>query len=74
MSYTPTTWIDRNVQYPNRYTDELANVKTFTESPGTIMQAGTAVNASNLNKIEVGLSSVSPAADIYNYFNVGGAL
>jgi hypothetical protein len=58
MAYTPTTWRDRVVQYPNRYakTGETTTEVTLTLSAGTVTQAGTAVNATNLNKIETGVS------------------
>jgi hypothetical protein len=52
MPYTRTTWVDRQVQYPTRFTDELSNVKTFTASPGTIIEEGTLVDAAKLNNIE----------------------
>jgi hypothetical protein len=57
MSYTTTTWSDRIVQFPNRYTktDETVNQVTLSLSPGTITQNGTPVNAGNLNKIEEGI-------------------
>lgn len=57
MSYTKTNWTDRVVQYPNRYTDELANVKTFTANPGTITEAGTTITASRMNNIETGVET-----------------
>lgn len=58
MTYSKTTWLDRVVQYPNRYskTGETSLEVTLTASPGTVTQSGTAVNASNLNKIETGVS------------------
>lgn len=57
MSYTKTTWSDRVVQYPYRYskTGETSVEVTLTASPGTVTAAGTAVNATNLNKIETGV-------------------
>jgi vancomycin resistance protein YoaR len=55
MAYVKTVWVDRNVQYPNRYTDELANTKTFTPSPGTVTQLGTTVTATRMNNIETAL-------------------
>lgn len=57
MSYNMTTWQDRVVEFPNRYTKtgETASQVTLALNPGTVTQAGTAVNASNLNKIEQGI-------------------
>ena len=57
MAYTKTTWADRNVQYPNRYskTGETTTEVTLTASPGTVTAAGTALSAANLNKIETGV-------------------
>jgi hypothetical protein len=55
MSYVKTTWTDRQVQYPNRYKDQDDTVYTFSRDEGTITDAGTAVNATNLNKLEDGL-------------------
>jgi hypothetical protein len=58
MAYTKTTWLDRVVQYPNRYakSGETSTQVTLTGDFGTVTQSGTAVNASNLNKIETGVS------------------
>ena len=53
--YTKNTWIDRNVEFPHRYEDELGNIKTFTSSPGTVTEEGTAVTASKMNNIENGI-------------------
>jgi hypothetical protein len=65
MGYTKNTWTDRNVQYPNRYTDELSNVKTFTASPGTITEAGTKVTASRMNNLEGGIESAHKGTHVY---------
>lgn len=60
MAYTKTNWVDRVVQYPTKYTASGAVTGdiTLTANPGTITQAGTPVNASNLNKIEDKLFSL----------------
>ena len=57
MAYTKTTWTDRAVQYPTRYAKSLetSSSVTLTADPGTVTNAGTAVNASNLNNIETGV-------------------
>lgn len=74
MAYTPTTWTDRNVQYPRRYTDELSNVKTFTPNEGTISNAGTAVTAAVMNNIETGIQENRQARSSYLYNTISGGL
>lgn len=71
MGYSKTTWTDRNVQYPNRYTDELSNVKTFTASPGTVTAAGTKVTASNMNNLETGVEAAHKGTHVYGASSVG---
>lgn len=65
MTYLKTTWADRVVQYPYRYakSGETSVEVTLQASPGTVTAAGTAVNATNLNKIETGLYDESIAND-----------
>jgi hypothetical protein len=53
--YSKETWVDRSVQYPRRYQDELTNVKTWTPDPGTVTEAGTDITATRMNKIESGI-------------------
>ena len=57
MSYVTTTWQDRIVEFPNRYTktNETTNEVTLALNPGSVTQAGTAVNAGNLNNMEQGI-------------------
>lgn len=57
MAYTKTTWVDRAVQYPGRYTksNETTTSVTLVADPGTVTAAGTAVNANNLNNVETGV-------------------
>lgn len=76
MAYTKTTWLDRVVQYANRYTksNESATEVTLVQSPGVITQAGTLVNAALMNKMEDGILYSSVSANIYQYKNVGGSL
>jgi hypothetical protein len=54
MQYLKTKWTDRVVQYPNRYdkSGETSAQVTLVANPGTVTQAGTPLNAANLNKIE----------------------
>jgi archaellum component FlaG (FlaF/FlaG flagellin family) len=46
-------FIDRSVQYPDRYTiTEIdANTVELVAEPGTVVQLGTPINATNLNAI-----------------------
>lgn len=66
MTYSKTTWADRIVQYPYRYskTGETSTEVTLNASPGTITTAGTSVNATNLNKIEQGIYDESTTNDM----------
>lgn len=54
MAYEKTNWTDRVVQKPRTYTmqNNSDGTVTLTPAPGTVTQAGTPVNAANLNKIE----------------------
>lgn len=65
MAYSPTVWTDRAVSTPNTYTKsgETSSEVTLVAKPGTVTQAGTAINASNMNKIETGLVSAAATAD-----------
>lgn len=65
MGYNKTTWADRNVQFPSRYTDELNNVKTFTPNPGTIIDAGTKATAARMNNIEIAVEATHKGTHIY---------
>lgn len=59
MPYTKTTWVDRLVQFPNRFTkaSETSIGVTLTADPGTVTQAGTPISAANMNKIENGIAN-----------------
>lgn len=58
MAYTPTEWKDRIVQNPRTFQiqNNADGTVTLTPKPGTVVQEGTPVNATNLNNIEQGLS------------------
>lgn len=62
MAYSKTTWLDRAVEFVNRYTKsgETSTEVTLVQSPGTITQAGTPLNATNLNKLEQGVADALP--------------
>lgn len=55
MAYTKRTWLDRVVQFPMRFRDQNNNQLTLTADSGTITQAGTPINAANLNQLEQGV-------------------
>lgn len=59
MPYTKTNWVDRSVQYPNRFTRTTAGgFDTLTPAPGTITAAGTPITANALNNLENGVENV----------------
>lgn len=70
IGYVVTTWQDRIVQYPSRYTktNETVSSVTLTADPGTVTQAGTQVTAANLNNMETGISQAH--TEINNIFAV----
>jgi hypothetical protein len=83
VAYSKTSWVDRMVQYPNRFTksSETPTQVTLAADPGVVTNAGTPISASNLNKIEQGLYDAHIAADaalvarnLYAYKNMGGSL
>jgi hypothetical protein len=58
MAYNKTIWQDRVVEKPRTYTmtDNGDGTVTLTPAPGNVVQAGTPVNATNMNKIEQGIA------------------
>jgi hypothetical protein len=53
MPYTKTSWADRLVQYPSRFTRTSdGTYDTLTPSPGTVTTPGTPLTASALNNME----------------------
>lgn len=54
MTYTPTNWIDRSVQYPSKFSmvTNPDGTITLTPAPGTITNAGTPITATALNNLE----------------------
>lgn len=65
MAYSKTTWFDKIVQFPFRYTksSETSTQVTLQHDYGTITNAGTPVNATNLNKLEQGVYDAHVTAD-----------
>lgn len=62
MAYSPTVWTDRAVSTPNLYnkTGETSTQVTLIAAPGTVTQAGTPINATNMNKLEAGVAASVP--------------
>lgn len=54
MPYNKTNWLDRIVQYPNRFakSGETSTEVTLNASPGIVTQAGTLLLATYLNNLE----------------------
>ena len=52
----PIFFKDHVVEYPNRYleNDLGNNLVSLTKSPGTVVQQGTPLNASNFNNVDLG--------------------
>lgn len=80
MAYIPTIWTDRAVQFVRRYLrTEDGLVYTFTPNEGTISDAGTPLNAANMNKIENQLVTLETLANnsapygTIAYFAMGSA-
>lgn len=65
MAYTKTNWSDKQVTTPMTYTVGSAISAgvpfTLVPSEGTVVNAGTPLNATNLNKIEQGIADVDTA-------------
>lgn len=75
MSYTPTTWQDNIVPYPNRYTltNNADGTVTLTPDFGTPTQAGTPVSAANMNNLETQYEdAMADMATIGNAAQLGG--
>jgi len=60
MAYTKTVWKNRIVENPNTYLQQQNADGTVTLIPkeGTVTEAGTPVNAVNMNNIENGIATV----------------
>jgi hypothetical protein len=55
-----TNWKDNIVQYPDRYTltkyvNDIVKLSPYT---GTVIQAGTQINAGNMNNMEMGIKNL----------------
>ncbi|MBP3541803.1 MAG: hypothetical protein J6K72_08365 [Clostridia bacterium] len=65
--YEPTVWKDHIVEKPRTYTMVENEDGTVTQFPseGEVMQQGTPMNASNMNKLEKGLEKVTEEMQAY---------
>ena len=63
--YVTTQWQDRVVERPRTYTvtNNPDGTLTLTPSPGTVMQEGTLVSATVMNKIEQGITDAHNGVD-----------
>lgn len=66
MAYKPIKWKDHVVERPRTFT-EIVNAdgsKTLTPAPGTVIQQGTPLSASNFNSSEEALVHYAAALDM----------
>lgn len=63
MAYTPTEWKDHIVEHPNRYrvVDNGDGTVDILDEHGAVIQQGTPVDATRLNKIEQGIKEAHDA-------------
>lgn len=71
MAYEKTLWKDRVVEKPNTYRTVENPDGTITLYPitGQVIEKGTPISASNLNKIENGIVEINEQLDNINYHN-----
>lgn len=83
MTYSKTEWKDRVVEKPNTFsvTQHSDGTITLIPAPGQVVERGTPINATNLNKIENALKHISDnfldksiGGDIKGNLNVLGQL
>lgn len=66
MAYKRIVWVDHVVERPKTYTvtENSDGSKTFTDSPGEVIQQGTPMSATNFNNSEDALLHYSVAFDM----------
>lgn len=66
--YNKTTWTNRSVEFPNRYTmsTNADGTINLVPSPGTIYQSGTPLTADNLNNLEKQYDSSQQLFNVYS--------
>lgn len=62
MNYEKQIWVDRKVQYPNRYIDQNGNILELTRYPGEIDENGSLFSAARMNHIEDGIKDITDQA------------
>lgn len=67
MAYTPTEWKDHIVEYPNRFrvVDNGDGTVNILDEHGNVIQQGTPVDASRLNKMEKGIKEAHDLIDAH---------
>lgn len=71
MAFVKRVWKDRISEYPNRRTINDGNVTkqvTVGRDEGSITEAGTAFNASNMNDLEDRIEAAFISGDLWNDF------
>ena len=71
MAFVKRVWKDRISEYPNRRTINDGNVTkqvTVGRDEGSITEAGTAFNASNMNDLEDRIEAAFKSGDLWNDF------
>lgn len=65
MPYNKTKWVDKVVENPRNYTEIINQDGTVTHNPapGEVVNVGTPVNATNLNKMEEAIQHTCIAMD-----------
>lgn len=74
MAYTPTTWKNKIVERPRtfQFQQNADSTVTLIPSEGSVTEAGTSVNATNMNNIEQGITNIDQAisANNINYLSI----
>ena len=71
MAFVKRVWKDRISEYPNRRTINDGNVTkqvTVGRDEGSVTEAGTAFNASNMNDLEDRIEAAFISGDLWNDF------
>ena len=64
MTYTPTDWKDRSVEYPNRF-EVGGEQKEILPDHGVVTEEGTPRSAENFNKMEQGIGDAHDELDAH---------
>ena len=68
MAFVPKTWKDRISEYPNRRTINdgvVTKVVTVARDEGTVTEAGTPFNATEMNDLESRIASAIASVGVY---------